>query len=272
MIHPPQVRTRPARPLWMRIAPIFVGATLIAAVLFGAYSLINHLTPSPTHISAFTPTPGHSLTQPASSPTSDPTAAPTSDPQALFNNTTKKPASPNYALISTDPPSKKDWPQTSGTCDLMNDGYHITASTPGQYTSCMLQNGTYNDFAFQVQMQISPSGDAGGMIFRSNSQMSMFYRFSIDAQGSYVLLVCTQCASNANINAQQLKGGTLPKASNQYTLTVIASKNTIYLYINGQFIVQVTDSTSSSGAIGLYAASINQATTVIFTKAKVWKL
>jgi hypothetical protein len=198
-----------------------------------------------------------------------------SSPQTLFNTITKKTPTVSYDLIINSQ-GAGDW-QSDVSCVLTSKGYNIVASAPGQYMPCMLQNTTYQyrDFAFQVQMLMASDG-SGGLIFRSDQKISKFYRFSVDTGGNYVLILCTAC-NDKNLTSGQppSRSGTLdhPDIHNQYTLTVIAIKNTIYLYIDGAPVYPVSNAINSTGEIGLYAAaSTNQPVTVVFTKAMVWKL
>jgi hypothetical protein len=264
----PAHRVRPR--LTIGVVAFFVVA-LIAFGLFGPPNLLGRVIHSPTPNPIFTPSPPIDLAR-TPSPTSEPTATP--DPQTLFNTITNPRPTMSYPLTISDTPSTNDWQNGTSypSCILTQVGYNIIASNQGQYVPCMLQNTTYQDFAFQVQMQISPGG-AGGLIFRSDKQISTFYRFSVDEQGNYILLLCSQCSDQKNDNAQQTVTNHKFNASNhRYTLTVIAKNKMIYLYIGKTLVYQGTDSISIAGEIGLYAASLNQSETAIFTAAKVWKL
>jgi hypothetical protein len=55
-------------------------------------------------------------------------------------------------------------------------------------------------------------------------------------------------------------------------LAVVAVGNTISLYVNNHLLVTVTDNTYSSGQIGVAAAENSNATDVVFSNAKVWKI
>ena len=59
----------------------------------------------------------------------------------------------------------------------------------------------------------------------------------------------------------------------QNTLTVIARGNSIYLYINKQYVTTLTDSSSTIGAIGMLAGSSAGGTSnVTYSDAQVWTL
>ncbi len=57
------------------------------------------------------------------------------------------------------------------------------------------------------------------------------------------------------------------------TLTVIARDKNIDVYANRNFVTRFTESTNVvAGQVGVYAADINNATTVTFSNLKIWSL
>jgi hypothetical protein len=127
-----------------------------------------------------------------------------------------------------------------------------------------------------VQMQIL-SGDAGGLIFRTNSSLTNFYRFSMDkAKQRYDLIVCKACTSDQDVQHVGFlinSNNALSIQLNQtYTLTVIAVKDLFYLFVNGQFLTKTPDGTAQSGELGVYAFEFGNPTRVVFSNMKVWAL
>jgi len=55
-------------------------------------------------------------------------------------------------------------------------------------------------------------------------------------------------------------------------LAVIAYKGILYLYVNRQFITGVTNSTLSSGKIGVVALDFKNPTEAVFSNAQVWNI
>jgi len=53
-------------------------------------------------------------------------------------------------------------------------------------------------------------------------------------------------------------------------IAVVAKGNSITLYVNGQNIGSVSDSTYSQGEIGVAADDVSNPTEVVFSNAKVW--
>ena len=113
------------------------------------------------------------------------------------------------------------------------------------------------------------SGDAGGITFRVTG--SNFYLFAIAPDGSYHF-----DSVNGISLPTVVRQGTNPAIHtglNQSNLiAVVAIGNSISLYVNNNFLVKVTDSTYSSGQIGVAASENSNATDVIFSNARVWKM
>ncbi len=55
-------------------------------------------------------------------------------------------------------------------------------------------------------------------------------------------------------------------------IAVVANGSTLDLFVNGQKIDSVLDSTYSHGQIGVVADATNNQTEVVYSNAKVWKL
>ncbi len=166
------------------------------------------------------------------------------------------------------------------TCKFQNGKYHISTITPGQYTPCMANhiNFKFKNFAYQVQMEII-NGNAGGLIFGSDSKVSTFYRFSLDTAGDLSIHVCngndqTKCTSDhkatEGTNLTPDTWTMLDHMGETNTLTVIVQNTTIYLYVNKMFIGQVDNAAINPGEIGLYAAAVNQPTEVAFSNVQIW--
>ncbi|HLJ32148.1 MAG TPA: hypothetical protein VKU38_00785, partial [Ktedonobacteraceae bacterium] len=55
------------------------------------------------------------------------------------------------------------------------------------------------------------------------------------------------------------------------TIAILARGSNIYLYTNNQFITQFTDSSSATGAIGVFGVDNSSGLDVAFTNAEVWR-
>ncbi len=161
---------------------------------------------------------------------------------------------------------------TQGGCVFTAQSYHAFEPQSGFFHTCMANNSNFTNFTFEVEMMIA-KGDGGGLIFRSNSQATSFYYFSIYQDGSYDLSVYV---STSGSSARSLAHGNATGFStglNQTNLvSVVAKGGTLSLYVNKQQITSVTDSTYTSGEIGLVAEYANGSTEVVYTNAKVWQL
>ena len=160
--------------------------------------------------------------------------------------------------------------QGGGGCAFSGGAYHASLDTKGFFLPCIANNTNFSNFALQVQMTID-SGDGGGVVFRANSGAFKVYALTVDSGGNYTLFVSRSSTQNSD-----LLSGIAPSFK-QHTgqtnlLTVIARGSSIYLYINKQYVGSVTDSTYSSGQIGVLVNDHNNSTDVAFSNLQVWKL
>jgi len=126
------------------------------------------------------------------------------------------------------------------------------------------------DFAYQVQVTLVKD-DQAGIIFRFDSLKATFYSFYITSEGTYALNIDNQqgfISQLASGSSSAIKTG--PNQSN--LVAVLARGSQIYLYVNGQYLASVRDSTYKNGAIGVIAEDDGHPTEALFSDAKVWKL
>lgn len=257
---PPQ-QLRPSSAKQLRIKPtIFVG--LILAFLIVASSLglfyfksIGNLPPMNTPT---TTTSSRRLT-----------------PADIYATATSGNPTLNDPLNSSVPSNWLQYNNGSYGCQFTENAYYAWTKQPGIVTHCSAVNiPNFSNFAFQVRMTII-SGDAGGLIFRSNGGDQ--YRFDVGPGSSYALIVTVNgdtgkgaacCEMLASGSSQAINQG-LDRAN---ILTVVARGSNIYLYINGKFVNQVVDTHISTGQIGLFAYAFSQSTGVDFSNLKVWIL
>lgn len=158
------------------------------------------------------------------------------------------------------------------TCQFTGGALHAGASkTFGAF--CFAANSNFSDFAYQVDLTIL-QGDTAGIIFRANSSATVFYFLSINPNGNYSLAVIGGAAGSSGTNLAVGTSPAIKTGLNQPNeLTILARGSTFYIYINQQYVATATDTTASSGKIGVIAANTaNQASDVAFTNAKVWPL
>ncbi|MBV9692001.1 MAG: hypothetical protein JO202_20090, partial [Ktedonobacteraceae bacterium] len=172
----------------------------------------------------------------------------------------------------------------NGSCAFVNQAYQVTTTFPDYYQLCVAQTSSFGKFAFQVDMSIL-SGDAGGLIFRSNS--SHFYAFTFCSEqstcgglgvGGYYALyaIDVSAAPGLRLVGQNVKSAALnPRLGVSNTLAVVALGNDIYLYANGQYVDYAPNIGLSVGQIGVTAydpKGSSALTQVAFSNAKVWQL
>lgn len=208
----------------------------------------------------------------ASTEASQATATVTALQNMLTQDTTGTPAL-NDPL--SDKTGKGGWDQ--GTNSLGNTGcvftggdYHASEAQLGYLQPCIAEKTSFSNIVYQVQMIID-KGSQGGIIFRANSSKTRYYLFRIGADGSYALDLYSGTTQATTLNnGLSLTIATGVGQSNQ--VAVIANKNTLYLFINRQFITSIKDSTLSSGQIGVVALDYSTPTEVEFSNAQVWQL
>jgi hypothetical protein len=164
-----------------------------------------------------------------------------------------------------------NWDDVPG-CSFTNKAYHVSVDQKNLFLYCTAHATNFSNFAYQVQMNIL-KGDGGGLIFRADTDAPHYYVFTIKASGTFGLYYYPDDTAT---NAKTLATGTnkaIKSGVNQTnTFTVIAKGSTISIYANSEFLTQATESSLSSGQIGLIALESTNATEVAYSQLKVWKL
>jgi hypothetical protein len=149
-----------------------------------------------------------------------------------------------------------NWDQNS-KCVFGSDGYHVREGTDWQ--GCKESSNTYQNVTITVNSRIL-SGLSGGLFFRVSTDVFgeySGYLFETTATGKYRISLFSQRIS-ATITP--LKNWTSSPALRQgyaasNTLQVIAQGSSLSLYANGVFLVQLADSTYTSGLIAFFATT-----------------
>lgn len=157
-----------------------------------------------------------------------------------------------------------------GGCSFSGGTYHSAVQQKGYYLPCIAQNTSFSNFAFQVTQTIL-KGDEGGIIFRADNVTSKGYLFSIKNDGSFTIFLTSDNSHSTNLDY-----GSSPAIhtglNKSNMLTVVARGNQLYLYVNRQYVTNVTDNTYTSGQIGVFSADDSAPTDVAYTNAEVWQL
>ncbi len=174
----------------------------------------------------------------------------------------------------SDNSNNNNWDTTNGAkasgCAFNNGTYHVIERQKGYLQPCLATSTSFSDFAYEVQMTVD-TGTQGGIIFRANGSQSSFYLFRIGVDGSYFLDLY-QNATTASTLSNGYSAAITPGLGQQNTIGVIAVQNTLDLYVNQQYVASVTDSTLSSGEIGVASYDSSVPTEIEFSNAQVWDL
>ncbi|HEY4032925.1 MAG TPA: basic secretory protein-like protein [Ktedonobacteraceae bacterium] len=119
-----------------------------------------------------------------------------------------------------------------------------------------------SNFAMQADMIVDSGNSVAGFVFRNGNTAS--YHFQIYLNGTYELMEQTHLLASG-FSAAVSQG-----LEHSNKLTVVAQKHTIYLYINGQFIAKVDDSSSSYGTVGVMAVDETKVTKVRFENVQIF--
>jgi hypothetical protein len=197
----------------------------------------------------------------------------------LYSKVTSGTPAFDDSLSDTTGPGKwdRESPPTHTGCTFMADGYHALEAKQDYFQPCLAHAMTFANFAYQVSMTINQGfRGQGGVLFRANSANNSYYFFHISIDGTYALDVYATNSHTGNTETRTLAQGLTTAisaglgSSNQ--LAVIAKGKQLYLYVNGQYVNQVVDSTLSSGEIGVAVLDTNAPVDALFSDAKVWKV
>src|SRR5579884_3635121 len=203
-------------------------------------------------------------------------ATPTAQtPQSMYSQVTQGTPVLDDPLLKNDTNNWTEGTSSDGTtsCGFTGGAYHAKANPQNTYSLCMAQGTNFSDFAYQVQMTIA-KGEFGGMVFRADSAQVKYYSFFIDRYGNYTLVTSVDNTGTRDYVLQKGTSSFIRTGLNQVnTLAVIARGNTIYLYINEQYITSANDSSYHAGQIGVFGGNMNQAPAdVVFSRVQVWNV
>ena len=183
---------------------------------------------------------------------------------------------PRFDDALSDNTGKGQWDEGGANsyvgCAFSDGSYSVSENQVGYLQPCIAQNTSFSDFAYQVSMTFKKGNLAqAGLLFRVSANNDAYYFLHLGTDGSYGL-----DRYNSSDNDVTLRSGTSDAihtgigASNQ--LTVIADKDHLTFFANGQYLDEVSDSTLSSGKIGLAVIDNSTPAEVTFNDAQVWLL
>jgi hypothetical protein len=117
--------------------------------------------------------------------------------QNIYTSATSGTPALNDSLASNTGSSwDEDLAQGGGGCGFSGGAYHASLDSKGFYFPCVAENTNFGNFAFQVRMTIV-SGDAGGLVFRSDRANFKLYLLVFNRDGTYTLLVSKDRTHNS---------------------------------------------------------------------------
>jgi hypothetical protein len=174
----------------------------------------------------------------------------------------------------SDNSNNNNWDTSNGTtasgCAFNNSTYHVIERQKGYFQPCLAEATNFSDFAYEVQMTMD-TGTQGGIVFRANGSQNTFYLFRIGIDGSYFLDLYKSNTTPVLLSYGYTAAIT-PGLSQQNTIAVIAVQHSIDLYVNQQYVASVTNTTLTSGTIGVASYDDSVPTEIEFSNAQVWDL
>jgi tetratricopeptide (TPR) repeat protein len=144
----------------------------------------------------------------------------------------------------------------------------VTHAQNHSFSASCSECGSFGDFYYEADTRyVSGPTDFGyGLIYRGDSAFTKMYAFDIDADGYYNV---SKYDGAWHYLAEWAKSDLInQRGSNK--LGVMCRGTTCEFYINGKFVTRVTDSTFSSGEIGVTVG--NTDVKAAFDNVRVWNL
>ncbi|HZR42613.1 MAG TPA: serine/threonine-protein kinase [Ktedonobacteraceae bacterium] len=158
-----------------------------------------------------------------------------------------------------------------GRCLFTSGAYHVLVTQTKSAYYCNDVNTIFSNFAFEVQMTIH-AGDCGGIVFRVNPRGQLYF-FRVCQDQSYMLILyMNHSATSAKTLIHNQNSAIHAGLHQTNTLAVVAINNTLNLYANHTLLSSISDTTYSTGEIGLLAETFTHRTEVIYTHARIWTL
>lgn len=155
------------------------------------------------------------------------------------------------------------------SCHFNGTAYEAQEGRQGFILPCFANATNFTNFVYQVTMTIVRGGE-GGIIFCANKDKKQYYLFRIDTNGNYALELYAN--SQYALLAQGTNSAILTGAGSSNTLTVLVDKGTLALFVNSIYVGSASDTTLSSGQVGVVAIDRDLPTTVAFSNAEVWNV
>ena len=168
--------------------------------------------------------------------------------------------------------SWQEYVDTGGAaCQFAGGAYHAVQPQKGHVQICFAKSTNFSNFVYEIQLTIS--GDYGGIVFCADSANLKYYYFSIGRDERFYF---RRYVDGDPAHAQGLLQGQAPfihSGLNQVNLLAVVVQNgSIDLYVNQHEIGSYDDSSYTHGQIGVFAGNAGNSTNIAFSNVKVWQL
>ncbi len=161
---------------------------------------------------------------------------------------------------------------TNTGCTFTDNAYHVQEARKGLLLPCIAEATRFSNFAYQVDMTIAKgNGGQAGLIFRIDNTNKAYYFFHIGTDGSYAFDVY-QSNGQVSTLTKGFHGAITIGLGQSNQIAVVARSNTVYLFVNGQYIDAITDTTFTLGKVGVAVVNTSVPIDVQFSDAQVWNL
>ncbi len=131
------------------------------------------------------------------------------------------------------------------------DGQYSIGVNPERWVAWTSQSGYLSDFVVEVAVSTDAEVGFAGLIFRKQGD-SLFYIFAIAPDGQYTL---TTSSPAAGAILDWRDSSYIKTGANTNRLRVVCVGATVTLYVNGQYLDTVQDTTFSEGEVGMMAGT-----------------
>lgn len=147
-----------------------------------------------------------------------------------------------------------NWPDGGPNCAFQQNTYVVTITTANRLQPCIAATPQYGNAAYQVDVTLISSADAG-LVFRANASQNQFYDFEVTNQGEFYLRYFNN--SSPTFLIQKTASSAIQGVGSKNTLLVIANGSNFQLFINGTLVGAAQDTTFPSGQIGVAAGTLS---------------
>ena len=156
-------------------------------------------------------------------------------------------------------------------CQFAGGTYHAVQPQKGHVQTCFAKSTNFSNFVYEVQLTLS--GDYGGIVFCADSANLKYYYFSIGRDERFYFRRYVDGDPAHALGLLQGQAPFIHIGLNQVNLLAVVVQNgSIDLYVNQHKIGSYDDSSYTHGQIGVFAGNAGNSTSIAFSNVKVWQL